>query len=380
MRVHSVQYRDGAWQGGLPDLAHGPVLAYAFSSPSFIDNPAPFEELSAAFPGITLAGCSSAGEIFGSEVADDSVTLALAQFDTTTVRSVSTPITCASESEMVGAHLAESLCGEGLTAVTVFADGLHVNGTDLARGMVAKLPDDVVVSGGLAADGDRFERTWVLADGVPQQNQVMAVGLYGNDLEVTYGTAGGWGPFGPVRLITRSEGSVLYELDGKPALDLYKEYLGDRADGLPATALLFPLQVTDSDGRSIVRTILGVDEEQRSMTFAGDVPEGSDAQLMRASFDALVDGADDAGEQAGVEQAALCLAVSCVGRRLVLGEDCEEEVEATAAHLPHGSHQVGFYSYGELAPAGFQACDLHNQTMTLTNIVERVGERVGEGV
>ena len=69
---------------------------------------------------------------------------------------------------------------------------------------------------------------------------------------------------------------MLYELDGRPALALYKEYLGDRASGLPATALLFPLAVRSdrSATRRTVRTILGIDEEQQSMTFAGDVPEG----------------------------------------------------------------------------------------------------------
>jgi hypothetical protein len=175
--------------------------------------------------------------------------------------------------------------------------------------------------------------------------------------------------------VTRSRDNVLHELDGEPALDLYKNYLGELASGLPATGLLFPLalRANEQDEKQLVRTILAVDEEAHSLVFAGDVPEGHRAQLMQANFDRLVGGAETAAELAipgSVAGDYLTIAISCVGRRLVLGERTEDELEAVCHALPEGNHQVGFYSYGEISPYAGGSCDLHNQTMTLTVVTE----------
>ena len=213
--------------------------------------------------------------------------------------------------------------------------------------------------------------------GTTRSNIVGAVGLYGDHVTIGHGSKGGWDNFGPERRVTRSHGNVLIELDGRPALELYKKYLGDLASGLPATGLLFPLalRADTNDQKSLVRTILAVDEERQSMTFAGDIPEGSLARLMRANFDRLIDGASEAGSLAGVPhvghtEQTLAIAISCVGRRLVLGERAEEEIEATLDVMPVGTRQIGFYSYGEISPYTNGSCDLHNQTMTLTTIRE----------
>jgi hypothetical protein len=274
----------------------------------------------------------------------------------------------------VGRQLGRALGGSDLSAVLVLSEGLGVNGTDLARGLNETLDPGVVVTGGLAGDGDRFGSTWVLIEGEPTAKTVVAVGLYGDAVDVRYGFKGGWDIFGPERLVTRSEGNVLYELDSMPALDLYEEYLGDRASELPASGLLFPLALREPGSESqLVRTILAVDHDSRSMTFAGDIPEGVLAQLMKANFDRLIEGAESAGLAASghADGPTLSIAISCVGRRLVLGERVEEEVEATLSALPPGTQQVGFYSYGELSPDGVGSCELHNQTMTLTTISER---------
>jgi len=110
------------------------------------------------------------------------------------------------------------------------------------------------------------------------------------------------------------------------------------------------------------------------MTFAGDIPEGYYAQLMCANFDRLIQGAGEAavsiGNGAATGQASLAIAISCVGRRLVLGDRAEEETEAALEALPPDTRQVGFYSYGEISPYATGHCDLHNQTMTLTTISE----------
>ncbi len=370
MKVHTCKYANGAWQGELPTIETSEVLAIAFGGPEYFENHAPFEELQAKYPGATLFGCSTSGEILDSEISDESVVIALLEFEKSKFKMATAAVRDFENSTLVGESLARELKADGLKAVSVISDGLSVNGTELANGLNSTLADDVVVSGGLAADGEDFNRTWILIDGKPTTGFVSAVGFYGSNLEVSFGSEGGWQPFGPEREITKSENNVLYELDGRPALELYKEYLGDRASGLPSTALLFPLQVRTT-GRPLVRTILSIDEANQSMTFAGDVPEGSVAQLMRATQDSLVEGAETAAQQTNKStQESICIAVSCVGRRLVLGESSEEEIEATKEAIGEATTQIGFYSYGELAPTGFAPCGLHNQTMTLTTISE----------
>jgi hypothetical protein len=298
------------------------------------------------------------------------------RFDHTAIDTKIAAVQSANESYAAGELLAQQLYTPALRGVLVLSDGIGVNGSELVRGLNAVLPSSVVTTGGLAGDGERMERTWVIKDGAPQSGFVSGVGLYGERVRISHGSRGGWDIFGPERLVTRSEGNVLYELDGRPALQLYKRYLGERASGLPATAMLFPLalRADSSDQKSIVRTILAVDEQTQSMTFAGDIPQGYLAQLMRANFSRLVDGAADAALMAQERQPqappVLSIAISCVGRRLVLGGHTEEELEATLDGLPEGTQQIGFYSYGEISPYEIGHCDLHNQTMTLTTISE----------
>jgi hypothetical protein len=369
---------ESGWSvGEFPDLDSEQTLVIAFGAPEYMDNPAPLAELAQAYPRSQLIGCSTAGEIAGAYVNDASLSVAVVRFESSRLGVVSAQIREAADSRVAGEQLAQQLNKDGLVGVFVLSDGLHVNGSELVKGLNSVLPPEVVVTGGLAADGDRFQRTWVLRGGRPETGVIIATGFYGSSLRMGHGSRGGWDSFGPERRVTRSQGNILYELDGKPALELYKEYLGDRAAGLPATGLLFPLSIRQDaeDSRQLVRTILAVDEDSQSMTFAGDIPKGYLAQLMRANFDRLVGGASIAAEQANAKAKAaagpvLAVAISCVGRRLVLGERIEEETEITLDNLPAGAKQVGFYSYGEISPYASGACDLHNQTMTLTTLTE----------
>ncbi|MEB3188580.1 MAG: FIST N-terminal domain-containing protein [bacterium] len=361
-----------------PELDSPETVVLVFGAPEYREDPSALRELAAAYPTARVVGCSSSGEIAGTQVSDETLSVAVARFEHTRLRTAIAPMPEFSDAHSLaaGRELAEALQAPDLRHVLILSDGLKVNGTKLIEGLNAVLPESVVVTGGLAGDGSRFGETWVLREGLPQPGYITAVGFYGDRLKVSHGSKGGWDKFGPERVVTRSQGSVLYELDGKPALQLYKDYLGDRASGLPATGLLFPLAMRSDtdDERTLVRTLLSVDEASQSMTFAGDLPQGSLVQLMRANFDRLIDGASGAaklvlehGEPAGD---TLAIAISCVGRRLVLGERTEEEVEATLEVLPEGTRQVGFYSYGEISPYANGRCDLHNQTMTLTTLSE----------
>ena len=350
------------------------TLILVFGPSDLGDQRAALEATLAGYPGAAIIGCSTAGEILGSTIHDETLVVTFVEFEKTDLVVASAPVANGVESFAAGQQVARSLDRPDLKSVFVLSDGLAVNGSELVRGLNSVLPSTTIITGGLAGDGSRFQRTWVLDSGRVRPGYVTAVGFVGDAVRIGHGSRGGWDIFGPERRVTRSEGNVLFELDGKPALELYKAYLGERASGLPATALLFPLALrAEGERRQLVRTILGVDESRQSMTFAGDIPEGSLAQLMSANFDRLIEGASSAAAATKADPAeapALAIAISCVGRRLVLGERAEEEIEATSEGLPDGTTQVGFYSYGEISPFATGACDLHNQTMTLTTISE----------
>lgn len=332
-------------------------------------------DLRRRYPSATLVGCSSAGEILGERVREGTLVATAIGFSETLVRSTRVNVLDAGDSRLAGMRLALGLPHAGLRHVLVLSDGQHVNGTALVEGLTQRLPRGVAVTGGLAGDGDRFQRTYVSLNGSAEEGNVVALGLYGDRLRVGYGSLGGWDAWSREHVVTHAVGNVLDGLDGKPALDVYKSYLGDHAEGLPASGLLYPLNVTTRDGEENVRTLLGVDASKGSITFAGDVPVGSRVRIMRANFDRLVQGASGAAEMTrtlvGDATPQLALLVSCVGRRLVLKERVDEELAAVRRVLGPAPAMTGFYSYGEVCPSAPGAsCRLHNQTMTITTLAE----------
>ena len=365
------------WEPCAPERLDGAQLTLIFGSPGALKRDELRRAVAAAYPRAWSFGCSTAGDIFGTQVSDDSLVVTAVRFDRTSIRGCSTTIAGPEDSLAAGERLARSLADDGLVHVLVLSDGLHVNGSKLVEGLARHLPEQVTVTGGLSGDGSRFKETLVIGGPPdPEPNTIAALGLYGDGLRIGYASLGGWDPFGPERLITRSSGNVLYELDGRSALDLYKTYLGPHASDLPASGLLFPLSLRAGEGETpVVRTILSVDEEHSSMTFAGDVPEGCYARFMKANFDRLIDGAVGAArtsyEAVGSASPDLAILVSCVGRKLVLGQRVEEEVEGVRDVLGDCAVLAGFYSYGEISPFTPDArCELHNQTMTITTFSE----------
>ena len=379
MQITTCQWISGTGWSRSDAGASAPQLVLYFGATSQLDGGAePVRELVAQFPNAVVCGCSTAGEILGNHVSDESVVAALVQFKSTRVRAVAEVIASNVDSRAVGCRLAEKLNAPDLRHVLVLSDGLAVNGTALVEGIRAVLSPDVAITGGLAGDGARFQKTFVGLGQEVKRGQIVVVGFYGKNLLVSYGSRVGGEGFGPRRRITRSEGNILLELDGQPALALYKRYLGERAGGLPGTGLLFPLELTKdtTEKTGLARTLLSVDEARQSITFAGDVPEGWYVRLMKASGDQFVAGAASAGGDAALKSAgtgdALAILVSCVGRRLVLGQRIEEELEAVNQAFPARTVSIGFYSYGEACPAaGHDFCELHNQTMTITVLGEK---------
>ena len=380
-----MEIEQRCWRATQDWSADGPIglgdrasLVLAFGSKEALQGERPLEEVRASYPGAVIVGCSTAGEIAGTTVSDDSLVATAIAFEHSRVEAAQLGLDEVPDSYEAGRSLALKLPSDGLVHVIVIADGTRVNGSALVRGLNDHLPDAVQVTGGLAGDGERFEETLVFLNGEPHVGLITAIALYGDRLRIGFGSLGGWDPFGPERLITRSEGNVLFELDGKSALALYRNYLGDYARDLPASALLFPLALRREGRRHspVVRTILSIDDEAESMTFAGDMPMGEYARFMKANFERLIDGATLAAktsyETLGAQTPELALLISCVGRRMVLKQRTEEEVESVREILGPEATLAGFYSYGEISPFTPSArCELHNQTMTITTLSER---------
>ncbi len=351
-------------------------LVFAFGNRFQLANESRYNEISQFYPNSDIILSSTSGEIIGTQVQDDSIVTTAIAFEQTNYKISQVKSSDFSNSYEAGKHLANSFDQQSLRHVFVISDGQAVNGSELVKGFNDYLPKEVTTTGGLAGDGARFEKTLVGYNAAPSEGNIVAIAFYGDALKIGYGSVGGWDSFGAKRTVTKSIGNVLYEIDGKSALSLYKKYLGDKAKGLPSSALLFPLSMQlEQDSKPLVRTILSIDEEQESMTFAGDVPEGASVQLMKANFDKLIEGASDAANSGKISlknaQPELALLVSCVGRKIVLDQLIEEEVEGVAEVIGGATAITGFYSYGEIAPfAGLLNCELHNQTMTVTLLSE----------
>lgn len=369
---------DGEWHSPLPQIPDERVnLVLIFASTRQLMKKTYADDLKKAYPEAQFFGCSTAGEIYSTLVEDDSLVATAVSFEHTKVHGAQVKLSRSVNSYQAGRLLARSFEKEGLVHIFVLSDGIRVNGSELVNGLSDDLPNGVTVTGGLAGDGERFQETRVFWNSDPEKNTIAAIGFYGDRLQVGYGSLGGWDPFGPERMITASKGNVLYELDGYSALELYKKYLGEHARGLPATGLLFPLSLrTKETTTGLVRTILAINEDEQSMTFAGDMPEGTYACLMKANVDRLIDGAVGAAklgyEAIGSHSPELAVLVSCVGRRMVLKQRTEEEVEGVRDILGNQTVIAGFYSYGEISPfVRGTRCELHNQTMTVTVYAEK---------
>jgi hypothetical protein len=379
MKIEQQKWTEGGWKKiSTEPLSSAANLVFVFGGSAVVKNGERFNEVKAFYPGAHIVMMSTAGEILDTEVADGSLSLTAVQFEKTSLQCIVEDVADGADSAALGKKLADALPKEKLVHVMVFSDGLKVNGTDLVAGITANLPSNVALTGGLVGDGADFKHTYVGLDAVPTEGKIVAIGFYGESLAVSYGSMGGWDTFGPERMITKSKNNVLYELDGQPALQIYKEYLGEKAKDLPSSGLLFPLNLrlpTKEGHDEVVRTILAVNEADQSMTFAGTMPEGVTAQLMKANFERLINGASGAANMIKEVKADadLAILISCVGRKLVLKDRIEEETEAIREIFGPHTALAGFYSYGEISPKTptTNQCQLHNQTMTITTFTER---------
>ena len=350
-------------------------LVLLFGHPSNLKNESLFKEIRLSYPDAYILSGSTAGEILKTRVYDDSLAATAIWFESTVIKPAHLNIEDRKDSLSLGEELVDTLDHEGLHHVFVLADGLNVNGSQLVKGMMKHLPEAVKVTGGLTGDGGKFKETLVGANQIPESKNVVALGFYGTRLKIHYGSISGFKPFGPLRKVTRSENNILYELDGEPALERYKKYLGDRYKDFPTNCFYFPIYYQTSNmEKGLVRTILGFDEKVGSITFAGDLEEGSTARLMKTNTDNLVSGAEEAAkacQSTGASSPDVAILMSCVGRKIIMKQRVEEEIEAVEEIFGPQTSLTGFYSYGEIAPIeDSMYSHLHNQTMSITTFSE----------
>ncbi|MFV8360441.1 FIST signal transduction protein [Flavobacterium sp. LS1P3] len=351
-------------------------LILVFANRFLLEDEAVIESIRKEFPYEHIVFGSTSGEILSCNVYDNSISVTAIEFEKSSfVVKRDNILNYDNDAGKLGEALYNEIPKENLKHLFVVSEGSFVNGSSLIKGLESNIDFSISITGGMCGDDARFEKTLASYKDNPKVGEVILIGFYGETLEITYSSFGGWIPFGPERIITKSEANILYEIDGQPALDLYKNYLGEKASELPQASLLYPLNVTPEDKKEpVVRTILNINNDDQSMILAGDVPINSRVQLMMASVDGIGDGAKIAAEFAmknRKNKPELAVLVSCIGRKLVMNQRVEEEVEQVLETIGEKIPMTGFYSYGEMAPFnGSKSCELHNQTMTITLISE----------
>ena len=330
------------------------------------------------YPNAQIIGCTTSGEITHEGVYDESVHITAMQWERSTLNFIVKPINSMAQSHALGTLIASELQQPDLKGVFILSDGLNVNGSELVEGIQEILPE-IPITGGLAGDNANFSQTYLLNNDKVQDRVVIAVGICGDNAVVTSGALGGWKPYGPPRKVTKAVKNVVYELDNKPALPLYKMYIGHYANTLPASGLNFPFAIMAEDKSiTVIRTLLAIEDKENSLTFAGNVTQGSTVRFLKSDHDMLVNGASDAARQIldkdiNLNDRALAICVSCVGRKLVMEDQVSDEVFAVQRLLGLQTGITGFYSNGEICSGEDDGHSLlHNQTMTIAYLSEHM--------
>lgn len=353
---------------------HSPNLVLCFGSKEMLNTEDIYDLVKSKFSNADIVFCSTAGEIYQDEVLDNSLVLAALHFEKTKHTTASVNCKDFPNTFAAAIALAQKLPKKDLKYVLLISDGSLVNGSELTKGFSSQFDKNILITGGLAGDGPNFVSTLTGLNAPPKEGAIVAIGFYGDNLKITHGSQGGWDIFGLEKRVTNSSANILVELENQNALDLYKKYLGSEAEKLPGAALLYPLSVIiPGTEKPVVRTILSINEEEKTMRFAGDIPVGSRVRFMKANFERLTMAASEAAEITTTQGTFpdFSLLISCVGRKLVLGDNTAEEVKAVSKTFNNKTVLAGFYSYGEISPFNEGGnCQLHNQTMTITSFYE----------
>jgi hypothetical protein len=374
--VQLRKHKSSDWEYLSEAIALRNPLVLVFGNRYLLEDDSIYKQLRDKFPDGHLVFGSTSGDITADFVDEEGITVTAIEFEKSHFEiKTSNVLHRDLDSFRTGKDLVNQFSKEGLKHIFVISEGSFINGSQLTKGMNAATDQNLLITGGLCGDAARFEKTVASYNENPKPGEIVAIGFYGETFEASFAIHGGWTPFGPERIVTKSESNVLFELDNKPVLDLYKKYLGEKSKELPGAALLYPLNVKSQyEKQSYVRTILNIDEEKNTMILAGDIPENSKVQLMMTNVDNIANASELAAKQAlekRKNKPQLALLVSCIGRKLVLDQRVEEEIDEVVSVIGDDTTFCGFYSYGEIAPFNLEInCQLHNQTMTITLISE----------
>ena len=323
-----------------------------------------------------LVGCTTSGEISGSGLSINSAVLAGIVSDDIDFEIVTIP-ELGKDSEAAGRRLAESLSATP-ACIHIFSDGLTGNGCAILRGIAAVFGDSVPVSGGAAGDNGEFRKTCQFGAGRIYTDAVCGIAFHG-DFGVGVGVHSGWAPVGLPKRVTRAIGRVVYELNGEPALDVYERFLGPHARKLPVIGVEYPLgfvrgrMEANAHESYVLRASMSVNHNDRSITFAGEIPEGAMVNLTCGDKSSILDAAAlaarDVKSAIGGRKPGIIFCYSCMARRIVLGPRTTEEISRIRTEFGPDIPIVGFYSYGEFCPMGSPPVNcLHNESLTLSVI------------
>lgn len=342
-----------------------PKAGLLFSALDF-DHALILNRINEVFPNIELIGGTTDGEvssILGFQ--QDSITLIVFESEDLEIRAAvgrnvsQNPIEIAQETTK---KLLRSFATVPQFCIA-FPESLTTSPVSILNGLQLTL-ESIPIFGGATADNWEFQCTYqfykteVLSDSVP-------ILLFAGNLLFSYGVSSGWKPLSKKGLLTKADKNVIYEIDGKPALDFYRYYL----DGLNAVAE-YPIAVfLPDEDRFHLRGCMGYDESVGSITLAGDVSEGAIVQIAEASCEEILAASKTAFTNAvetypGIEPSA-ALIFSCASRRQILGTLTNEEYELVQSCLDRDIPSCGFYTYGEIAPLqNSKQTFFHNITFT----------------
>ncbi|MAQ74966.1 MAG: histidine kinase, partial [Aquimarina sp.] len=222
-------------------------LVLVFGNRFALEESGVYHDIKSLYPDGEIIMGSTAGEILESELYTSSITLTAIEFEKSRYEISRANIRDHNnDTYETPKTLAFGLSKENLNHVFIVSEGSFVNGSALISGLTEN-GISVGVSGGLCGDDERFGSTIVGYNEYAIQGEIVIIGFYGDDLEISCSQYCGWDTFGPKRTITKSAGNVLYEIDNHPALDLYKKYLGTQSLDLPRSAILYPLYVQPLD-------------------------------------------------------------------------------------------------------------------------------------
>lgn len=340
-----------------------PSFVIAFASVSF-DQEELVRGIREATEHAPLIGCSDAGEITNDGPHEKSVAVMAIRSDTLAFTSgLGGEVRAdAREAGRTVAKEIKAKAPDSLRALVMFPDVLTGNGAEIVRGVLDILGSHFPVVGGAPGDDFLFEKTYEYRDDTIATGTVAAFGISGS-FSMGIGVRHGWIPIGVPMKVTKSEGAVVHELDGRPAIAIYEDYFGQKADELKKEplarmAITYPLGIKLPDMEEyLIRDPITVDANG-SITCAAEIPEGAEIRLMIGSKEKAIEAAEEAAtklmndfERVG-SKPKLMLMFNCIAREKLFGQKAKDEIEAVMAIVGRDVPLLGFYTYGEQAPVG----------------------------